>query len=260
MLKIKRFSFNPIQECCCVAWKEAEKPVSEPGAEDDAEPLAEAVIIDPGFYDETEKSELFDFIETSHLKVRGVLLTHGHFDHIFGVKECVERYGAKVYMNQEDKIILQNDGLMAQSFGLKRPDVSFATENIKEGDRIAVGKMSFEVIETPGHTPGGVCFYDREDKVLFSGDTLFAGSIGRTDNPWGDYDKLIKSVMEKVMGLDGDTKVIPGHGPSTTISNEIANNPFLIPFNEPDIDWENADGLTIGGGEDVTGEGETSGR
>src|SRR5574344_1741846 len=115
---------------------------------------------------------------------------------------------------------------------------------------IIFGDERFLVISRPLLTSGGISFLDRKDNVLFSGDTLFAGSIGRTDHPWGDYDKLIKSVMDKLMGLDGDTVVIPGHGPRTTIGAEAAHNPFLIPFNEPETEWNGMDGIELDGNED----------
>ena len=96
-----------------------------------------------------------------------------------------------------------------------------------------IGSLSFEVIETPGHTVGGVCYLERTGKVLFCGDTLFAGAIGRTDHPGGDYEMIMKSIFEKLLHLDGETTVIPGHGPLTDISTERMTNPFLMPFNEP---------------------------
>ena len=102
-----------------------------------------------------------------------------------------------------------------------------------EGDVIEVGNMHFKVLETPGHTRGGLCFYEPAEQILFSGDTLFAGAIGRTDHPGGDYDQLMKSIFEKLMVLDGPVKVIPGHGPCTDIATERTTNPFLMPFNEP---------------------------
>ena len=98
---------------------------------------------------------------------------------------------------------------------------------------VNVGALSFEVIDTPGHTKGGVCFLERTEKKLFCGDTLFAGAIGRTDHPGGDYDTLMRSIFEKLLHLDGETEVIPGHGPSTDIATERMTNPFLMPFNEP---------------------------
>jgi glyoxylase-like metal-dependent hydrolase (beta-lactamase superfamily II) len=104
---------------------------------------------------------------------------------------------------------------------------------VTEGDIIEVGDLKFEVLETPGHSRGGLCFYERAEGVLFSGDTLFAGAIGRTDHPGGDYDLLMKSIFEKLMILEGTVAVIPGHGPETDIASERNTNPFLMPFNEP---------------------------
>jgi len=238
MLKIKNLYFNPFQECCSIAWSETADNQHKEG-----------VIIDPGFYDEDEKNELFGFIRQNAISPISILLTHGHFDHIFGVKECSEEYGIPTYMDPADKVIVENDHLFTKAFGLKAPDISFETRDLRDGDEIVFGAETLITISTPGHTPGGVCFLDRKENVLFSGDTLFAGSIGRTDNKWGDYDLLIKSVMDRIMGLDGSTKVIPGHGPKTTIANEVSENPFLIPFNEPEFDWESEEGIELDGGE-----------
>jgi glyoxylase-like metal-dependent hydrolase (beta-lactamase superfamily II) len=104
---------------------------------------------------------------------------------------------------------------------------------VTEGTEIKVGSLTFEVIETPGHTPGGVCYLERESKYMLSGDTLFAGAIGRTDHPRGDYDAIIKSILEKLVVLDGEIEVVPGHGPTSSIAEEGMTNPFLMPFNEP---------------------------
>ncbi|MDD6254126.1 MAG: MBL fold metallo-hydrolase [Bacteroidales bacterium] len=235
MIRIYTFQFNPFQECCSLVWDKS----------------GEAVIIDPGFYNAAEAETLYRKIESENLVPKMILLTHGHFDHIFGVKECAVKYGIPVMMNRADNIILENDGAIAAAFGLRAPDVDFDTLPLEDGQTVPFGETVFRVIATPGHTPGGVCFYDEADKVLFSGDTLFAGSIGRTDNAWGDYDSLIKCIMEKLMGLDGDVSVIPGHGPQTNIGRERTHNPFLQPFNEPEpdeLDW-NADGIELRGGE-----------
>ena len=231
MLKILTFQFNPFSENCSLAYDET----------------GDAVISDPGFYNEKEASALYGKIAEKGLKPKMILLTHGHFDHIFGVKECADKYGILVYMNQEDNYVVQHN--FSSRFGLKEPDSSFATEPLEDEQIIRFGNTEFKVIATPGHTSGGVCFYDEKDKALFSGDTLFAGSIGRTDHPTGDYDKLIVSVMDKLMGLPGDVTVFPGHGKNTTISDERTHNPFLQPFNEPDsdmIDWD-ADGIELDG-------------
>lgn len=217
MITIKDFSFNAFQERCCLVWDET----------------GECVIIDPGFYDAEEGKEMTDFIDRNGLKPVKVLLTHAHFDHVYGVMDCVRKYGVPVYMAKEDRVILDNEEFFCRMFGLWTPDTAFATVDIRNGDTIRFGNTDFEVISTPGHTPGGVCFLDRKDKILFSGDTLFAGSIGRTDNQWGDYDALMEGIMDRLMALDGDIRVIPGHGPQTTIADERTKNPFLQPFNEP---------------------------
>ena len=226
MLRIKNFYFNDLHECCSVAWDET----------------GECVIIDPGFYTDAERDQLAGFIKEKGLRPVKILLTHGHFDHLFGVTSLAGLYDVPVLMSAEDISIADNSGYFSKVFGVKLPDTSFTAPAekggrltvIKDGDIIEWGAgRKWEVIATPGHTPGGVCFLDREAKLLFSGDTLFAGSIGRTDQPGGDYDVLMKSIFERLMPLDGDIEVIPGHGPCTSITDERTKNPFLLPFNEP---------------------------
>lgn len=222
MLQIKTFCFNAFQERCCVAWDES----------------GECVIIDPGFYTDSEKRELVSFISEKGLRPSAIILTHGHFDHIFGVSDCVKLYGVPVMMNPNDRVILKNNGYFCDAFRLRRPDADFETRDVLDGDKVTFGGRVLEAMHTPGHTPGGLCWIDRDAKVLFSGDTLFAGSIGRTDNQWGDYDALIGGIFGKLMTLDGDITVIPGHGPQTSIAEERTRNPFLQPFNEPFEDGE----------------------
>lgn len=195
------------------------------------------VIVDPGLYDGTETEALTGFLEEKGITPQAIFLTHCHPDHVYGVTALVARYGVKVYMSPEDKVMKPYMAMISGAVGMHEPDMNFNTEDVHDGMNIRIGKAEYTVIATPGHTPGGVCYYDREDKVLFSGDTLFAGSIGRSDLPQGDYDKLIVSVMDKVMGLDGDVMVLPGHGPKTDIAHERTHNPFLQPFNEPDDDY-----------------------
>ncbi len=218
MLNIRSFTFNYLEEKTYLVWDES----------------LEAVLIDPGCYRPSEAPELSRFIEENKLKLKAIWLTHGHFDHICGVASFP---GVPVYMHPADKPVLAISGDMATGLRLRAPDTSFSTVDISDGDELRVGKTAFKVIATPGHTPGGVCFYDEKDGLMFSGDTLFAGTIGRTDFPLGDYDVLIVSLMEKIMGLPGDVEVYPGHGPSTDIATERTHNPFLQPFNEPDQEY-----------------------
>lgn len=231
MLQIKVFCFNPFGENTYLLWDT---------------PSGDGVIVDPGCYDEEEFSRLLSFIGKEGIKPLGILLTHGHFDHIYGVGEIALRYGIPVYMHPEDAPILGINPRLVSTFGMKVPDASFPYEPLSDGMTLNILKHPFTVIHTPGHTPGGVCFHDASSQVLISGDTLFAGSIGRSDLPLGDYDKLIVSVMDRLMGLPADTEVLPGHGPTSNIGHERTHNPFLQPFNEKWDDGEGVEGLIVG--------------
>ena len=225
MIHTHFFIFNAFQQRCSLVWDDK----------------GECAIIDPGFYDSQERDQLFGYIEQNKLHPVCIMLIHAHFDHISGMAEAAAKYDIPVYMDRADMIIMEEANVeLCRSFGFRIPK-GCGGENvdvcryiyIKESDIIKVGDLRFEVISTPGHTPGGVCFLEREAKILFSGDTLFAGAIGRTDNRWGDYDALIGGILSKLMVLDGNIDVIPGHGPVTSIAREGMTNPFLLPFNEP---------------------------
>ncbi len=220
MLHLKSFCFNEFGENCTLAWDET----------------LEAIITDPGCNSASELSKLTDFISAKGLKIKYIALTHGHFDHIYGVSALTRLYGCPVLMDPADQIILSNNKYFCLAFGLNCPDTAFedSLQSISDGEKICWGDgREWEVLSTPGHTPGGVCYLDREAKLLLSGDTLFAGAIGRTDNKWGDYDALIRGIFTKLMTLDGDIEVHPGHGHPTSIADERTKNPFLLPYNEP---------------------------
>ena len=219
MVHTKFFTFNPFQERCTVAWDDS----------------LEGVVVDPGCMSSSEKDALKRFISDNGLKIRYIMLTHAHFDHIFGLEEIALWLGVPVKMCERDIVIIKEaNPLLCKEFGLECPNISERTkfEFVREGDTIKAGELEFEVIETPGHTPGGLCFLERKEKLLLSGDTLFQGSIGRTDNKWADYDLMIEGIFRKLMILEPDIQVIPGHGPTTDIAYERMTNPFLIPFNE----------------------------
>ena len=184
----------------------------------------DAIIIDPGCTEGEELDRVVSYIEKNGLKPAAILLTHAHPDHTAGVAALQGKYGIPVYMHP-----------------LERPKDSFRSTDIEDGQVLELAGIKLKVIGTPGHTPGGVCYLDSEDKALFSGDTLFAGTIGRTDLEGGDYDHLIVSVMDKLMGLDGDITVYPGHAHSTTIARERTQNPFLQPLNEPEEEVDEKD-------------------
>ena len=218
MLNIHQSSYNLFQQKTKIIWKEEGR----------------CAVIDPGFSNEAEEKDFFSFLEARALVPEAVLLTHGHIDHIYGVKRVQDRYGIPVYMHPADKPVLETSRETAAQLGISVPDISFTATDIAEGDIIETAGISLEVIWTPGHTPGGVCYLDREDRILFSGDTLFAGTIGRTDFRYSEYDDEIRSIMEKLVIIDGDIALYPGHGQESTIGWERTHNPFLEPFNEPE--------------------------
>ena len=214
-LKIKSFCFNAFQENCYV--------LSDGGGN--------CVIVDPGCYTPFEVQSLKEYISLKGLVPTAIWLTHGHFDHLFGAAGLSRDYSIPVLMSHADKALVEHDGEFARGVGLNPPDVSFEPVDLEDGQIL---RLTFRVITTPGHTEGCVCFYSEEAKVLLSGDTLFAGAIGRTDLFGGDYDKEIVSIMDKLMGLPGDVAVLPGHGPDTSIAEERARNPFLHPWGRED--------------------------
>ena len=220
MIHIEHFTFNAFQTRCSIAWSDDKY----------------CAFVDPGCSTSKELAALTEFVSAQNLKPVCIMLTHAHFDHIYGVSELVKTYGIPVYMHPGEKFTIDiTNPTVCGAYGLPLPDTTFLQSfaEIKEGDIIEVGSLKFQVIETPGHSCGGVCFLENNEKVLFSGDTLFAGAIGRSDHPGGDYDLLIGSIMNKLMPLDGSVTVIPGHGPCSDITTEGMTNPFLQPFNEP---------------------------
>ena len=180
----------------------------------------EAIIIDPG----AQPFDILKAVEERNLKVSKILLTHAHPDHFGALKEVREKLNVPAYISTKDEVMLEDrSGNLGEMLGIKsetlKADVIF-----NENDYIDFGNKKIQVILTPGHTPGGACFL--LDDILFTGDTLFSGSIGRTDLPGGDYDTIMESLRE-LMNLPADTVVLPGHGPETTIAQEKINNPFI---------------------------------
>ncbi|MCP3876061.1 MAG: MBL fold metallo-hydrolase [Desulfobacteraceae bacterium] len=203
---IKKLEVGPIMANCFILGCESTK---------------EAVVIDPG----DDADRILMELSKSELKVKYLLNTHGHFDHVGANKRMKEVTGAELAIHPDDEPMLEELSNSALMFGLSAENSPPADFLLNEGDDITFGEITLKVIHTPGHSKGGVCLYTKGH--LFAGDTLFAGSIGRTDLAGGDYDTLISSIKEKLLGLDDDTKVYTGHGPETTIGNEKRMNPFL---------------------------------
>ncbi len=185
------------------------------------EETQKAIVIDPG----DEADRILMALARSKFTVEYLLNTHGHFDHVGANKKMKEVTGAVLAIHEEDEPMLSQLSASAASFGLSAQNSPLADQYLREGDTICAGSISLKVIHTPGHTRGGVCLYTPGH--LFSGDTLFAGSIGRTDLYGGDYDTLITSIRTKLLPLPKETIVYPGHGPETSIETESRINPFL---------------------------------
>lgn len=181
-------------------------------------------MIDSG--DEAER--ILKVIEQHKLTLKYIILTHGHLDHVSASSTIHQKTGAEILMHQADQVLLDNLSIQATMFGLDTPETPTIDRYIYEGDQIQFGEHALSVIETPGHSPGGICLqlYGKE-KMLFVGDTLFAGSIGRTDLWGASHQQLLSSIREKLCPLDDDMVVHTGHGPSTTLRDEKRWNPFF---------------------------------
>lgn len=179
------------------------------------EDTKESAVIDPG----GDEDDIIQEIENLGAKVKIILLTHGHADHTGAVDQLKERYNVPVALNNNDKKMMQSNEFI---YGNVKSEIE---NNIEDGDKFNIGNIKISCVETPGHTPGGVSFI--VGNMVFTGDTLFQGSIGRTDFKGGNFDLIINSIRTKLLTLPEDTVVYPGHGPKTTIKNEMLNNPFL---------------------------------
>lgn len=190
------------------------------------EKSGEALVIDPGFFN----SDLKEAIENKDIKY--ILLTHGHFDHIAGVAKIKKLTGAKICIAEEDEICLYDDEENLAEMADELPiEKSKADIIIKEGDEIKIGDTGLCVMKTPGHSKGSVCYICKEERVIFSGDTLFKKTIGRTDFKTGDINEMY-ATLKRLVDLDGDYAVFPGHGPETTLNDERVANLYVRRMNK----------------------------
>ncbi len=180
------------------------------------------VIIDPG----EDADLILAEWEKTGLKLQAILNTHGHFDHAGGNRRLKEATGVPILVHEEDAGMITRIGAQSGLFGLRTEDSPPPDGHLVPGEEVDLGGLSLEILHTPGHTRGGVSLFT--PGLVFTGDTLFAGSVGRTDLPGGSYEVMISSIREKLLALDDETVVLPGHGPATTIGRERSYNPFLV--------------------------------
>ena len=184
----------------------------------------EAMVIDPG--DDIEN--ILGLIAKHNLQVKQIIITHAHIDHVGGAMKLRAATGAPILLNQNDYDLLKMLDTQAAWVGMKSPGKVEIDQSVEQADTLRAGSITANVLHTPGHTQGSVCLYFPTEKTLVAGDTLFAGSIGRTDLPGGSFEKILHSLHGTVLALPDDTVVVPGHGPLTTIGEERESNPFLV--------------------------------
>jgi len=207
---IKSFSFNPFATNCYVVTSGDE-----------------TVVIDPSCHDESEFQAVKDYVSEQDSQVTRILLTHAHIDHIFGCADLSRAFGVGIEVHASESILLERSEMQAQMFGIKIDPPPSPVRFIEAGEKIEFGSVVWDVRHTPGHSPGSVTFVDPQAKIMFSGDVLFAGSIGRTDLWKGSLPELMQSIFQQLVPLGDEYRVLSGHGPETTIGRERVSNPFL---------------------------------
>lgn len=212
MITVKLFVFNPFQVNCYVLSDET----------------GECIVVDAACYTETEKATLVQYVESQGLKLVKLVNTHGHVDHLLGLRHLSDKYGVGFAINDADIKLVTEAQKHGVIFGFDVEEPPVVTEYLTEGKDVTFGNSILKTFFVPGHSPGSIAFYSPEQHFVITGDVLFAGSIGRTDLPGGDYDQLMNSIYKKLMVLPPDTEVLPGHGPFSSIHEEALNNPFLV--------------------------------
>lgn len=186
----------------------------------------QGAVIDPG--DEARRLTLL--AEADELEIKKILITHGHVDHVAAVGDIKKATGAEVLIHEADRPAYDGCVAHGRMFGIQASDPPPPDGSLSDGDEIEIGQLRAKVLTTPGHSPGGVSFYFEEQGKVFVGDTLFQGSIGRTDLPGGSLEELMKNIYDRLLVLPDDTQVLCGHGPATTIGVEKRSNPFVLEF------------------------------
>lgn len=211
MINLKQFAFNPLQVNTYLLYNENGK----------------CIIVDPSCIYAEEKQKLQDFIDQHKLSPQMLINTHSHIDHVAGNQFVYETWGLKPHIHQAGKNILESAPEQAMLMGFPPVKVEMPEQYLTDGQRIQLDDDEIEILYTPGHADGSICLIMHKEKFLLSGDVLFAGSVGRADLPTGNMELLVKSIQEKLLPLPGEYVVYPGHGPATSIEDEINFNPFL---------------------------------
>ncbi len=211
MIKIHQLTFGPFSENTYLLANEED----------------EAIIVDPGMYYPEENSKMFDYLNAQGLKPVRLILTHAHLDHVFGVNWISNTYGLVPEVHIDDQFIYNSAVATAMNYGLAMEKLVEPTIGLDDGSQFTFGNSVISIFQAPGHSPGSVCFYIKEENALIGGDVIFQGSIGRTDLPGGDFDTLINAIKKKVLVLPDETIIYSGHGPITTVGQERISNPFL---------------------------------
>lgn len=212
-MKVRTFVCNMLHENCYLVYDEVSR---------------EAAVIDPGFYWNEEQRSFSKFVEENDLHIKHLLCTHLHFDHIFGTTFIEDTYGVKLSASLNDSAWITNFAQSVARFGIQPNTMPRPVgHHLHDGDILMLGDKSLKCIATPGHSAGGMCFYAPDSNMLFAGDTLFQGSIGRTDFADGNYAQLISSIQKQLLILPPNTIVYPGHGDPTSIEDEAKYNPYL---------------------------------
>ncbi len=212
MLLVKKFIFNPFYENTYIVWDKETK---------------EGMVIDPGCYTEDEKTELKEYIVENKITVKYLVLTHCHLDHILGCKFVKEQLSPLFLIPLKDQFLLDEASIQAELFQIKIEDVPKPDLSLDENSILQLGKSQPIIFHTPGHTPGEYSLLFEEEKFCITGDVLFKESIGRTDLWGGDMKALLNSIKTKLLVLDDEIRIYPGHGDESTIGEERRNNPFL---------------------------------